>query len=110
MSSEWFLVVAAMGIVTYGIRALPFFLLARREMPQLAGRALRFVPAAVLSAIALPELLQPAGAPPGVFIYLAPENARLWAGVVAIGVAFYTKNVLLTIGVGMIVLWLLQLL
>ncbi|MCA9949547.1 MAG: AzlD domain-containing protein [Anaerolineales bacterium] len=35
-------------------------------------------------------------------------NGRLLAGLVAIIVAWKTKNVLLTIIVGMIVLWLLQ--
>jgi branched-subunit amino acid transport protein len=32
----------------------------------------------------------------------------LIAGLVAIAVAFYTKNVLATMGLGMVVLWILQ--
>jgi branched-subunit amino acid transport protein len=67
-------------------------------------RALRFVPPSVLAAIVLPELLIPGGT-----ITLPLANARLAAGIVAVLVAWRTKNVFLTVGVGMGVLWVLQL-
>jgi branched-subunit amino acid transport protein len=66
-------------------------------------QALRFVPAAVLSAIILPEVVQPAGV-----LDLSLGNERLLAGLVAVVVAWYTRNVLWTIGAGMVTLWLVQ--
>ncbi len=61
------------------------------------------MPPAVLSAIIFPELLRPGGT-----FDLSFGNVRLLAGVLAAGVAWRTKNVLLTIGVGMVALWVLQ--
>jgi branched-subunit amino acid transport protein len=76
----------------------------RLRLPPLLQRALRFVPAAALTAIITPELLIRDGA-----IFLSPMNARLIAGVIAMVVAWRTKNTLLTIAAGMIALWILQL-
>ncbi len=55
------------------------------------------------SAFTTPELLRPGGA-----LDMSLGNVRLLAGVLAAGVAWRTKNVLLTIGVGMVALWVLQ--
>lgn len=100
---NYWLIIIAMGIVTYGIRLLPIALLGRIEIPPVVQRALRFVPPAVLSAIVAPELLMPGGQ-----FDVSPGNARLIAGVIATLVAWRTKNVLLTIAVGMIALWVLS--
>ena len=69
----------------------------------LISRGLRFVPPAVLSAIILPELVQPAGQ-----LNLSLGNVRLLAGLLAMLVAWRTRNVLLTVGAGMVGLWILQ--
>ena len=62
--------------------------------------ALRFVPPAVLSAIIFPELLLRDGA------WVTPwENPRLLAGVIAGFIAWRTRNVLLTIAVGLAAFW-----
>ena len=66
-------------------------------------RALHYVPPAVLSAIVFPELLLRYG-----ILYLSLENFRLMAGVVAILVAWFSKNTLITIIAGMVALFLLQ--
>ena len=100
---NYWLIIIAMGVVTFGIRLLPIVLLGRVEIPLVVQRALRFVPPAVLSAIVAPELLMPGGQ-----FNLSLGNARLIAGVLATVVAWRTKNVLLTIAVGMIVLWVLS--
>jgi len=98
----WLLLIG-MGIVTYAIRLSLIVLIGRVDVPPIIQRALRFVPPAVLSAIIFPELLRPGGA-----LDLSLGNVRLLAGVLAAGVAWRTKNVLLTIGVGMVALWVLQ--
>jgi branched-subunit amino acid transport protein len=59
----------------------------------------------VLSAILFPELLFPAGQ-----FDFSPGNTRLLAGIAAILVAWFSKNTLLTILAGMIVLFILQVL
>ena len=98
----WLLLIG-MGIVTYAIRLSLIVLIGRVDVPPIIQRALRFVPPAVLSAIIFPELLRPGGT-----LDLSFGNVRLLAGVLAAGVAWRTKNVLLTIGVGMVALWVLQ--
>ncbi|MCL4263034.1 MAG: AzlD domain-containing protein [Anaerolineae bacterium] len=96
------LTIIGMGLITYAIRLTPVLLLERLSLSPALRRALKFVPVAVLSAIILPELVMPGG---GVDVSL--ENGRLLAGLLAILVAWRTKNVLWTIAVGMAALWLL---
>jgi len=91
------------GLLTFGMRFSFIYLFGRLEVPETIQRALRFVPPAVLSAIVFPELLIHSGN-----LDLSFGNTRLLAGVVAIVVAFFTKNTLLTILAGMIMLLLLQ--
>jgi branched-subunit amino acid transport protein len=92
-----------MGLITYGIRLSMILLLGRVRISEDWQRALRLVPPAVLSAIIFPELLRPAGS-----LDISLGNARLLAGIIAAVVAWRTKNALLTIGVGMAALWILQ--
>jgi branched-subunit amino acid transport protein len=56
-----------------------------------------------LSAIILPELVMPGGV-----VDLSFANARLWAGLAAALIAWRSRNVLWTIGGGMVILWTLQ--
>jgi branched-subunit amino acid transport protein len=97
------LIVLAMGLVTFGIRLVPIVLLGRIEILLVVQRALRFVPPAVLTAIIVPELLYRNNQ-----IDVSLTNVRLLAGLIAIVVAWRTKNALITIGVGMIALWILS--
>lgn len=73
-------------------------------MPPLLARALRHVPAAMLTAIVVPAI---AFSAPGV-LSLDAGNVKLIAALVAGVVAWRWRNTLLTIGVGMVALWLLQ--
>jgi branched-subunit amino acid transport protein len=98
----WLLLIC-MGLVTYMIRLSMIVLIERVNLPQIIQWALCLVPPAVLSAIIFPELLMPTGK-----LDLSFENLRLLAGVLAATVAWRTKNALLTIGVGMVALWVLQ--
>ena len=97
------LTVLGMGLITYAIR-LSFVLFGERgQEPAVFQRGLKFVPTAVLSAIILPELLQPGGT-----LDISLGNARLLAGLIAALVAWRTQNVLATIGAGMGALWILE--
>ena len=97
------LLLLTMGLVTFAIRLSVIALSDKIELPVLVRRSLRFVPPAVLAAIIAPELLMREGV-----LDVSLSNARLLAGVLAALVAWRTKNVLLTIAVGMAALWLLQ--
>ena len=96
----WLTMISA-GLVTYGIRLSFILLFGKVEMPEIVRRALRFVPPAVLTAIIFPELILPGGT-----LSLSLHNARLPAGILAALVAWRTKNVVLTIVVGMVTLYL----
>ena len=99
------LVMVIGGLITFGMRFSLIFLFGRFEIPETMRRALHYVPPAVLSAIIFPELLYKADQ-----VDFSFGNIRLLAGIVAILVAWYTKNTLLTILAGMLALLLLQLL
>jgi branched-subunit amino acid transport protein len=97
------LVMIAIGLITYATRLSFILIFGQMEMPHNVRRALRFVPAAVLSAIIFPEMLIRDGT-----LYLSPANEHLLAGLLASLVAWRTKNALLTILTGMSALLLLQ--
>lgn len=99
------LIIISIGILTYAIRLSFISLLRNVTLPVLLLRAFRFVPIAVLSAIIAPQLFLR-----GTVFDISLDNPRWIAGLIAIGIAWYTKNVLLTIVSGMILLWILQLL
>ena len=91
------------GLITFGMRFSFIYLFGRFEIPEVMRRALHYVPPAVLSAIIFPEILMSQGR-----LVLSLENDRLLAGLVAVGVAWFTKNTLLTILAGMAALLILQ--
>ena len=97
------LTIIACGIVTFLIRLSFIAIHGRVTMPLWFTRALTFVPVAVLSAITLPEILIQNDA-----LNVSPLNPRLIAGIVAVFVAWRTKNVLATIAAGMAVLFVVQ--
>ena len=97
------LALAAAGLLTFLTRLSFIALLGKTDVPKVVVRALRFVPPAVLSAIVASEVLVRDGA-----VDLSAGNPRLLAAAVATGVALVTRNVFLTIGVGMAALWTLQ--
>ncbi len=97
------LTIAGAGAVTFALRLSFIALLGRMETPLFLGRALRFVPAAVLTAVAIPLLFYENGA-----LEVSLGNERLLAGLVAALIAWRTRSVLFTLGGGMATLWTLQ--
>jgi len=91
------------GLVTFGMRFSLIYLFGRFQVPETMRRALHYVPPAVLSAIIFPELFLRNGQ-----WALSLENTRLLAGIAAIIIAWFSKNTLVTIIAGMVVLFLLQ--
>jgi len=91
------------GLITFGMRFSFIYLFGRFEIPEVMRRALHYVPPAVLAAIIFPEILMQQGR-----LAFSLENDRLLAGLVAVLVAWFTKNTLLTILAGMVALLILQ--
>ena len=88
-----------MGAVTLALRASFLLLPERIQLPAWLRRALRYVPAAVLTAIWAPELLLQKGV-----LSLSPDNEKLLAGVVAIFVAWLWRLSFATIVAGLLAL------
>jgi branched-subunit amino acid transport protein len=97
-------VILAIGLITYAIR-LSFIALFGRidDIPPGVERALAYVPAAVLAALVVPELVTVQST-----LVATLGQDRLLAGLVAAAVAWRTENVFATIAVGMGALWLLR--
>lgn len=94
----WALVggLAAIAFGTRGVFILPE---GRHRLPEVLERLLRFAPAAALFAIIVPDIARVNGQ-----LDLTWGNHRLIAGLVAFAVAAYTRNIVLTIAVGLLVL------
>ena len=101
MSRVWTAIVLA-GAGTFAMRA-SFLVVAHRlaRVPPAVDRVLRQIPPAALASIVLPALVRPHGE----FDLFQP---RLLAGLIAAAVAWRTRNVAVTLVVGMGVLLLVE--
>ncbi len=97
----WLTIVLA-GAGTFVAR-ISFLGVAHRmaDPPVAVQRVLRMIPPAALAALVLPAFVRPGGQ----FDLTQP---RLVAGIIATAVAFWTKNVLVTLAVGMAVVVILE--
>jgi branched-subunit amino acid transport protein len=93
------LAIAGMAVATFGQRASFLLLPERVQLPALLRRALRYVPAAVLTAIWAPELLVQNGV-----TSIALGNERLLAGIVAVAIAWRFRATFGTIVAGLVAL------
>ncbi|MDZ7828749.1 MAG: AzlD domain-containing protein [Halofilum sp. (in: g-proteobacteria)] len=97
------LTVLGVGLGTYALRLSFIVLWQRLRIPPVVHQALGYVPTAVLAALVLPALVRPEGV-----VDISPDNLRLLAGVLAAAVAWFSRNVLLTLATGMGALWVLE--
>jgi branched-subunit amino acid transport protein len=101
VTSTEIIIVLGMALVTFAIRYPVLALLGKFTLPPTVFRALKFVPPAVLTAIIVPSMLMPDGER----IDLSLMNSYLIAGIIAGLVAWRSRNLLLTIVLGMLTLW-----
>jgi branched-subunit amino acid transport protein len=94
-------VIVAVGLLNYFSRISFIAFFARRSVPPLLARALRYVPAAMLSALIVPMIVVAPAVGGG-------SGPRVAAALVAGAVAWATGSTLKTLGAGMAALWLLQ--
>lgn len=102
--NELWLAIGGMALVTFGVRYLPMLAARRMTLPPRLMDALRYVPVAVLSAIIAPAILYPNG----VDLHIGLDNPRLLAGIASALIMWRSKNLLLTIVLGMGLFLLLQ--
>jgi branched chain amino acid efflux pump len=94
-------VILAVGALNYASRLSFIAFFARRSMPPLLARALRYVPPAMLMALIVPMVVAPA-------VDFETMNPRIPAAMIAGVVAWRTRSSLKTMTAGMVSLWLLQ--
>ncbi len=94
-------IISVIGLGTFFFRFSFIYLYGRFELPEWLRRAMRFVPAAVLSALIFPAILVD-----GNEIWISLQNPRLIAGAMAMLIAWRTKSLLGTIATGLAVFWL----
>ena len=92
--------VLTVGVVTYAMRAGLILALADAELPEWLLRALRYVAPAVLAALTVSLIADPDAPNQGV------SFAEVAGLVVAVPVAWKTKNLIATLTAGMTVFWL----
>lgn len=97
------LIILGMAAVTYLPRFLPMYVLTRLEIPNIVIAWLRYVPVAVLAALIVPGILTADRQ-----IDLTAGNSYLLASIPAFIIAWRTKNMMLTVTIGMAVVLLLQ--
>ncbi|MEX6665909.1 AzlD domain-containing protein [Pseudomonas sp. W2-17] len=98
----WWLILG-MAAITFLMR-YSLFAWPNLRFPPLVRQGLHYVPTAVLTAIVVPGMLLPDGA----HWQLSLDNAYLLAGIVSIGIAAISRNLLATIGGGLLVFFLLR--
>lgn len=96
------LTIFGMAVVTYGARVIPLTSLDAERLPLWARQGLGYVPIAVLTAIIAPAFL------PHEQWGQFTIDARLFAGFIAIYVAYRTQNILVTIMMGTLALVVLR--
>lgn len=97
----FWLVVVLSGLITFATRLSFIAAEGRFAAPGWLRSMLPFVPIATLTAIIAPGIAQPGGV-----LDFSVHNGRLLAGAAAVVIAAVTRNVLLTIAGGFVVLWL----
>ena len=90
------LIIGGMAIATFSIRYLMFGASSRITLSPALLNALRYLPPVILTAIVVPEVLLSEGT-----LKVGYLNARLVGAIAAIIVSTLTKNLLLTIVLGM---------
>jgi branched-subunit amino acid transport protein len=103
-STQIWLAIFGMTLVTAGTRAMFLIGGERTVLPERVQRMLRYAPAAALAAVVLPDVL---ATPEG--LSFAPSNHEFYATLAGLGWFLWRRTMLGTIVVGMLVFTVLRL-
>jgi branched-subunit amino acid transport protein len=95
-STEIWLSIVAMTIITLATRTVMLVFGDRIPLPERVQHALRFAPVCALTALIAPELLTEQGA-----WAISLANAKLVGGAIAVAVMLATRSMIATMGIGM---------
>ncbi len=101
INGDYILIFLGMGLVTYLPRWFPLFVLAKRKLPEWFVEWLDLIPASILSALLLPDLVT-AGVPRNLVLF----QPKLLVAVPTFLFALKTKSLGGTVIVGMVLFWL----
>jgi len=105
MRSDVLYIIIGMALVTYFTRFGALALFRFTGVPTWLNRWLKYVPVAVLTTLIIPSLLLPKG-----YLDISLHNHYLIAGIIAAFVAYKSRNIIVTLGLGMSVMFVLKLL
>jgi branched-subunit amino acid transport protein len=98
------LIIVLMTLVTIPSRMLPIWLLAGKELPEKIKSWLSFVPGAVIGALLFPAIFLQGE------VWISPlHNQFLWATLPTAVVAYRTKNLPISLAVGVVTLAIIRL-
>lgn len=97
MGENYLLLFLGMALVTYLPRFLPLYVLSRIQIPRPFALWLSYVPVAVLAALVAPGLLLSEGQ-----LFISFKNHYLLASLPTFAAAVKTRNMFITILVGMV--------
>lgn len=100
---SYIILIVGMGIVTYIPRMLPATVLSQKKLPDILIRFLNYIPAAVLSALLFPNVLVT-----GHEINIGISNPLFITSLLTFPIAYKTKNMFLTVIIGMIIIIILN--
>ncbi|MGB9812726.1 MAG: AzlD domain-containing protein [Thermovenabulum sp.] len=105
MSNEanYIYLVIGMSVVTYISRMIPAVVLSKRNIPEIFIKFLSYIPVTVLSALFFPSILVVDNK-----INISTSNTLLITSLLTFPLAYKTKNMFLTVIVGMIIIALLN--
>src|SRR5690349_17711684 len=101
MTTTELLLVLGMAVVTIAVRYPVLALVSKANLPPPLLASLKFIAPAVLTAIIRPALLAPSGDRRDISL----SNDYVVAGLITTIVAWRAKDLLVTLGVGMLALW-----
>ena len=91
------------GILTYATRFLPLSKIMPKNLPKIVQEGLQYVSIAVLTPIIINSIL----ISDNDFI-ISENNPKIYAALAAIAVALISKSILITLIVGLSVLWIFE--
>lgn len=100
MHSEILVIILGMAAVTFLTRFGSLLLFRQIGMPPWMMNWLKHVPTAVLTALILPSLLLPKG-----YLDISLNNHYLLAGIIASIVAYKSRNIMATVGFGIVCMY-----
>ena len=103
-STDIWICILAMAVVTYIPRVLPPLVLAGRKLPAALEDWLSFVPTSVFGALVFAEIFTG----PEHTLNFSLQNVSLWASVLTVIVAAKTKSLAWRIGTGLVSYWALS--